>query len=489
MTNKSDVIVIGGGFGGLTSALALAKEGKKVLVLEKCPIPGGAFQSFRRHGQHLDTGFHYVGGIGEGEVLHQLVTYFGLEDLPWQPLDDEFLEVHTLGHTHCLHRGFQQFVDGIAAEFPSERAALEKLVSLMLSINKRIYDSILPNHNIFENILMGVSAKAYIEANFSNPVVRNLLCGQCLTTELTDKLPLYSFLQSINSFVQGSYRLKGGGETLTNRLVENLHAFGGELLTRKAVEQFEIGEDGRIQGVRCTDGTEYFADMFISTIHPTLTVQYVPECKQMRNVFRRRIQRLENTVGMFTVQLELRPDTIPYLNRSISIIESEDVWNTPCGKDDPVQNMLINFNVPDDGKFATNIDLLVAMSWDAVSEWEESSLGHRPEAYKAFKQKKAEECIAFAKRYIPELEGNILNYWTSTPLTYRDYTGTKHGSSYGIRKAYDNLLGTILSPNTPLENLYLAGQNTMLHGMLGVAMTSMLTCNAICGKNLLEKID
>ena len=486
MAEKKEVVIIGGGFGGLTCGIALAKEGNKVLVLEKCPIPGGAFQSFRRHGHILDTGFHYVGGVGEGEVLHPLVTYFGLEDLPWQPLDDQFLEVHTHGRTLFLNRGFQQFVDGIAAEFPSDRAALMKLVSLMTGINKRIYDSVLPNHNVFDNVLMGVSAKAYLETNFANPVVRNLLCGQCLTTELTDKLPLYSFLQSINSFTQGSYRLKGGGETLINRLVENFQAAGGELLTRKAVEQFEIGEGDRIKSVRCSDGSEYHADLFISTIHPNLTMQYTPECKQVRGIFRRRIQRLENTVGMFTVQLELRPNTIPYLNRSISIIESDDVWNTPCGKDDPVKNMLINFNVPQEGNFATNIDLLVPMSWEAVSEWEESSLGHRPEEYKVFKQKKAEECIAFAKHYIPELEGNILNYWTSTPLTYRDYTGTWHGSSYGIRKSYDNLLGTVLSPTTPFENLFQAGQNMMLHGMLGVAMTTMMTCNAICGKDLLN---
>ena len=467
MAEKREVVIIGGGFGGLTCGIALAKEGKKVLVLEKCPIPGGAFQSFRRHGQMYDTGFHHVGGIGKGEVLQPLVSYFGLEDLPWKPLDDQFLEVRTLGRTLFLNRGFEQFVDGIAAEFPSERASLMKLVSLMTSINKRIYDSVLPKHNVFDNVLMGVSAKAYLEANFSNPVVRNLLCGQCLTTELTDKLPLYSFLQSINSFTQGSYRLKGGGETLINRLVVNLQAAGGELLTRKSVEQFEIGEDGKIKGVRCSDGSEYHADLFVSTIHPNLTIQYTPECKQVRSIFRRRIQRLENTVGMFTVQLELQPDTIPYLNRSISIIESDDVWNTPCGKDDPVKNMLINFNVPQEGDFATNIDLLVPMSWNAVSE--------------------CEECIAFAKRYIPDLEGNRLNYWTSTPLTYRDYTGTWHGSSYGIRKSYDNLLGTVLSPTTPFENLFQAGQNMMLHGMLGVAMTSMMTCNAICGKDLLNQ--
>lgn len=487
MAEKREVVIIGGGFGGLTCAQALAKEGMKVTVLEKCAVPGGAFQSFCRHGQRLDTGFHYVGGIGEGEVLHPLVTYFGLEDLPWQPLDDEFLEVHTHGQTFRLHRGYPSFVDHLSADFPEERTALEKIVSLMTGINKHIYESILPGQNAFDNILMGVSAKTYLEANISNPVLRDLLCGQCLTTELTDKLPLYSFLQSLNSFIQGSYRLKGGGETLINRLVENVQHLGGEVIMRKTVSQFEVNDDGNICAVKCTDGTTYKADIVVSTLHPSLTIDLIPECKQVRNIYRRRIQRLESTVGMFTVQLEVQPNTIPYLNRSISIIETDNLWNAPCGKEAPVNTMLINFNVPEEGKFATNIDLLIPMSWDAVSDWEESRLGHRPEEYMAFKQQKAEECIAFALPYVPELKGNIVNYWTSTPLTYRDYTGTQHGSSYGIRKSFDNLLGTLVSPVSPLPNLYLAGQSLMLHGMLGTAMTSMLTCNIICGKNLLEK--
>lgn len=482
---KRDVIVVGGGLAGLTCAQALAQEGKTVLVLEKCAVPGGAFQSFRRHGKRLDTGFHYVGGVGEGGILRPLISYLKLEDLPWQRLDEEFLEVRTRGRKFYLHCGYQNFVDGIASEFPEEKASLQEMVGMMLEINENIYNTIIPSHNAFNNPLMAVSAKTYLETHISSPIVRDLLCGQCLTTELTDKLPLYSFLQSLNSFIQGSYRLKGGGETLINRLVENVKVAGGELLTRKTVSQFNLNDNGNIQSVHCTDGTHYEADLVISTLHPALTISLIPECKQVRNIYRRRIQRLENTVGMFTVQLELRPNTLPYLNRSISIIETDNLWNIPCGKDAPVNTMLISFNVPDEGEFASNIDLLIPMSWDAVSEWEESTLGHRPEAYKFFKQQKAEACIAFAQRYIPELQGNILNYWTSTPLTYRDYTGTWQGSSYGVRKSYDNLLGTLISPASPLPNLYLAGQSLMLHGLLGTTMTSMRTCNIICGRNLL----
>ena len=49
-----------------------------------------------------------------------------------------------------------------------------------------------------------------------------------------------------------------------------------------------------------------------------------------------------------------------------------------------------------------------------------------------------------------------------------------------------NLIGTVTSPVTAFPNLFLAGQNLMLHGMLGTAMSSLLACNLICGRNLLE---
>jgi len=197
---------------------------------------------------------------------------------------------------------------------------------------------------------------------------------------------------------------------------------------------------------------------------------------------------LANTVGMFTVQLALKPDTVPYRNRNVGILESDDVWHTPCGKEDQVRNLLIHYNVPESADFATNMDLLTPMDWESVSDWEESKVGHRSDDYKAFKQRKAEECIALAQQYIPELQGNIEQYWTSTPLTYRDYTAIPQGSSFGVRKSCNNLIGTVISPQTPFPNLFLAGQSLMLHGMLGTAMTSVKTCNLICGRNLLEAL-
>ena len=61
--NNNDIIIIGGGLGGLTTGALLAKEGWQVTVLEKNHIVGGGLQNFSRHGIHFDTGMHILGGF------------------------------------------------------------------------------------------------------------------------------------------------------------------------------------------------------------------------------------------------------------------------------------------------------------------------------------------------------------------------------------------------------------------------------------------
>ena len=78
--------------------------------------------------------------------------------------------------------------------------------------------------------------------------------------------------------------------------------------------------------------------------------------------------------------------------------------------------------------------------------------------------------------------------YTSSPLTYRDYTGTPQGSAYGVRKDCGNALGTLLSVRTPIDNLLLTGQSLMLHGVHGVTMTALFTCAALLGRERIWKI-
>ena len=478
---RYDTVVIGGGYGGLTCAFALAKEGQNVCVLEKEHVVGGAFQSFNRGTVKLDTGFHYVGGIREGEIMWPIVDYLDLNNLPWVQMDDDFLEIHTHGGQYQLWCGYENFAQSLKEQFPDEAEGIDAIVELMLNIRANMYKTVAPVSE-YDNYMMRLSAMEWLNTHFHNPILINLLCGQAVTTDICPTLPLYSFLQSLNSFIQHSYRLRGGGQVLIEHLCKGIESIGGVIKTHSQVTQLTSDGNGRILSAICSNGNEYQAQTFISTIHPALSVELMPECPQVRGIYRRRFARMENTNGMFTVQLQLRKQAIPYLNRSISIIGSSNIWNANYGIGAPVENMLINYNPPMDGEWALNIDLLTPMNFENVAQWSESHVGQRPDDYKDFKRHKAEECIALAIKHHPVLDGNIERYWTSTPLTYRDYTGIPEGAAYGLRKNFSAMNGGMLSPATPFPNMFFAGQSLMLHGMLGVSMTSLLVCNIITNK-------
>ena len=86
---------------------------------------------------------------------------------------------------------------------------------------------------------------------------------------------------------------------------------------------------------------------------------------------------------------------------------------------------------------------------------------------------------------MPGILSNIDNYWTSSPLTYQDYTATKEGSTYGVVRDVSSPIQTTISQRTKIPNLFLTGQNTNSHGVLGVIISSVITASELLGKEFL----
>ena len=191
---------------------------------------------------------------------------------------------------------------------------------------------------------------------------------------------------------------------------------------------------------------------------------------------------LKNTCGMFTLQLKLKPEALPYFNHNKFVYDTDDVWANIAvePKQPKVKGVLISCPVPTDGTdFANVIDILTPMKWECVEPWADKTPGKRGDDYVEMKNNISRQCLALAEQVIPGLTGMIERSYTSTPLTYYTYNNSPCGSAYGLRKDYSNVLGTILSPRTPLPNLFLTGQSLMLHGLHGVVMTAKYTCEEV----------
>ena len=504
---KYDVIIIGSGLGGLECGYILARQGKRVLILEQGSQPGGCLQSYKRKGLSFDTGFHYVGGLGEGESLHSVFKYLNLISLPWHQLDKYCFDKVTIGErSFDLAQGYENFCDQLAGEFPSERIGL-------MHYTKQLRDSITEQVNPFSpevihpeymGALVTTSAWKFLEDTFHDPLLRDVLSGTSLKMELRkESLPLFSFLHGNSSYVESSWRLKGDASQIVDRLVHGIRTMGGEIICQALVTEL-VEKNGRLRCAVCADGERYEGDMFISGIHPAQTCDLVKDSCKLKKVFRRRIDEASNTSGMFTVSLVFPPHTMRYLNYNHYIYRKGDIWDIHekglkqewvCRENgmlhkeiEEVDGVLMSSRVPEDGsEYTWQVDLLTPMPWNLCKDWQGTKVGHRDTGYEEMKEQLADKCIELVANFIPDIRGYSYRY-TSTPLTWHDYTLTPEGSAYGMRKDYRNPLMTVLSPRTPIPNLLFTGQNLMMHGVHGVTMTSLHTCAAILGKEVIWKI-
>ena len=121
------------------------------------------------------------------------------------------------------------------------------------------------------------------------------------------------------------------------------------------------------------------------------------------------------------------------------------------------------------------VDILTPLAWQIVSSWQGTRLGQRGENYVQLKQSLAEECISLACKAEPQLRDAIIEYWTSTPLSWLSYTASPEGAAFGTSKEYHTIDTSLLSPRTPLKGLFLTGQSLALHGIMGTTMTAFET--------------
>lgn len=481
---KYDAVIIGSGLGGLECAHILSKAGMSVLLLERGTQAGGCLQSYRRLGLAFDTGFHYVGGLDEGQSLHSAFRHLGLLRLPWQRLDNHFDRVTIGNQTFNFAQGYDAFVETLTAAFPAERNALNKYADMLKQCGEQQFDALNPQtgESSLLSRLFETSAYQYLTETFHDPLLINVLCGTSLKMELRkESLPLFTFAHGNGSFIESSWRLKGDGSLIVNSLVDGIRMHGGEIICNTEVREL-VEKDGKLVHAVCSNGEIYEGTIFISNIHPAVTCNLVKQSSRMKKVYRSRITHLENTFGMFTVSLRIKPQTLRYFNWNQYIYKEPDVWTFHL-KNNPVSGVLVSCRIPEDGsKYVQQVDLLTPMNWSECEQWSHTEVGRRGEDYKAMKKRVADECITLAERFIPGLRDRITGCYTSTPLTYRNYTLTPEGSAYGLRKDFRNPIITLLSPRTPIPNLLLTGQNLMLHGLHGVTMTALFTCAEVLGK-------
>lgn len=497
MTKKEyDVIIVGSGLGGLLCGNLLALEGYKVCVLEKHYQIGGNLQTFTREGCVFDTGMHYVGCLAKGEVMHQLFSYLNImHKLSIKQLDiDGFDIMDIAGKEYKMAQGYNNFSNTLKNYFPNETKAIDKYVKdLQEKWNASPFLNLeADNLDDFEKTLekQEDSAYEYLQNLTKNEELRAVLaCNNGLYVGNSKKTPFYLLANINNFYIKSAWRLLEGGTQLANLLKENIENLDGKVLTKKEVTGFNF-EQTNIKSAIVNGGKEeYFAKQFISNTHPNLTIDLIPN-GYFRKAFVSRIKNLENTIGAFSLFIVLKKKMFKHINHNVYYVKDQNVWDINNNPQHEWSHGYILYTSPDEqGVYAKSLTLITMMSFDEVKKWENTTIEKRGETYKKFKKEKAEKLLDLVESRYPKIREKIKSYYTASPLTYRDYTGTINGSMYGIEKDCKHPLKTFLPVKNKIPNLYFTGQNINIHGMLGVAMGALITCAYFTDlKSLMKKI-
>ncbi len=491
---KFDVVIIGGGLGGLLCGFLLSKEGYSVCIIEKNRKPGGSLQTFGRKGCIFNTGLNYTESLDDGQILNQYFRYFGLMDtIDFKRLDaDGFERISFNDGEYRFAMGQPGFVETLASVFPEERKGLEEYTRKISDVCNAIplYSlqeeqlSILGNHDL------SAGASDYINSVISSPRLRNILAGNnLLYAGHEQKTPLFIHALINHSFIESAWRVMDGSHLVVNKLTGNIKSAGGTILLGSKAIKF-TGDSNTIEGVELQNGDYVEGKHFIAAVHPDQVLDMV-DPGMIRKAYSTRIRGLDNTMGMFTVYLVFKKDSFPYMNYNFYHYNQDNVWiASDYRKEEWPQNYLfMNTATSGTRNYAESGSIITYMDYAELARWENTFTGDRGDEYAAFKQDRAERLLDAVEKQFPGIRSSIAAFYTSTPLTWRDYTGTREGSAYGILKDHNRPLESMVLPRTKIQNLFLTGQNTNVHGILGVTISSIVTCAELVDiRNLVRKI-
>ena len=311
MSEGKDIIIIGGGLGGLTTGALLAKEGCRVTVLEKNPVIGGGLQCFRRRGVLFETGMHILGGFGPGHNLNRICTYLGILDkLDIRPTDPDCMDAVTFGtETYRLPGGKEAFTDYLVGLFPDQADGLRRYMDDLWALSEEVDlfylrpdgESMLRPHS--EDFLL--PADEFIAKYVTDTRLAELLAYMNpMYGGVAGHTPAFVHALINVLYINGSAMFVDGSQQMADALADVIRAAGGSIRAGDPVTGIDV-EDRLVKRVITRGGQAYTGDWYISDLHPCTLLDLLPE-KAFLKSYRDRLREIPNSYSAFSVYIKFK---------------------------------------------------------------------------------------------------------------------------------------------------------------------------------------
>jgi len=361
MRKKYDVIVIGGGHNGLVNAAYLARAGKRVLVLERRHVLGGAAVT-----EEIFPGFKYsvcsyVVSLLRPEIIRELdLPRHGLEILPldgtftpmpngdhlWRVNDHAKTRREIARHSKLDAEAYDEygkamiemahFVKPIMNMTPPDPASLNPKGLLDLLGMGRRFQKLSADDKYNQVQLMTMSAVDFLDQWFETDVLKATMAASgIIGTFLGVRSPgtAYVLLHHYMGEIDGAFRSwglsRGGTGAISNAIGDAAREFGAEIRTEAPIAKI-ILKNGQAKGVVLENGDEIYAEVVSSSVDPRLTFMKMVGEEHLPTDFVDDIKRYKfrGSSGKVNMALDALPDFKcmpgpgPHLRGAVSISPS-----------------------------------------------------------------------------------------------------------------------------------------------------------------------
>jgi phytoene dehydrogenase-like protein len=504
MAQGYDAVVVGGGHNGLTAAAYLARAGKRVVVLERRHVLGGAAVTEEIFPGFRFSVFSYVVSLLRPEIIRELnLPKHGLEILPLDgtitPLEDDALwRVNDHGRTVRELRRFSKNDAEAYEEYGQLMVEMARFIKPILSVVPPDPGKVNPMEWLplvglakgFKDLpqrlqqtfiqLMTMSAADFLDQWFeTDPLKATMSASGIIGTFQGPRSPgtAYVLLHHYMGEIDGAFRAwgipRGGTGGVSNAIASAARALGVEIRTEAPVARIDV-RGGRATGVTLESGEEIEAGVILSSLDSNLTFLKLLEPGTLEPEFEGEVKRYKYRGSSGKVNLALdglpelasKPGKGEWLRGAISFSPSLDYMERAYDDAkygsfsrrpyiDMIIPTLVDPSMAPPGKHIVSCFVQYAPYHLADGrEWSDEE-----------RERFGENVIDTLEERFPTIRERILHKMFITPKDIEDTTGLTEGNIFQGELSLEQLFFNRPVPGwaryrTPVRDLWMCGSAT-----------------------------
>lgn len=461
----NSLIIIGGGFAGLSAGIYARMNGYQAHIFEMHTLPGGLCTAWKRKGYTIDGCVHWLVGSSPESGMHRFWQEVGIAQASEFVNLDEYMRYEGEdGRTLILYTDVDRLEEHLLALSPQDAEPIGELtggIRMCLDLDPPSpADALLKRlQKGFKYVLKGRQMQTWMQltaeefvTRFQDPLLRKAL-REMWFPQFSMLFMLFTFAWLHNQ--NAGYPI-GGSLPLSLAMANRYKALGGTIEYSSRVEKILV-EDDRAVGVRLADGSEHRAGRVISAADGHTTLFEMLDGEYGDDQTRQPYQEWAPFPPLLYVGIGVNR-TFEEQPQTVSGISFPLRQPTEIGSAVRERMELRIFNhdptLAPEGK--TSMTVMLLSDYDY---WRE--LAQDRAAYDEKKDQIARTIVELLDQRFPGISEQVEMVDVATPMTFERYTGNWKGSFEGWLLTPENA-STLIRPMRQtlpgLEKFYMCGQ-------------------------------